>query len=50
MRPQDAARAQQALDRMAARGPDLQPLSLAQALAHPTWWLVLYRLLSTTKP
>ena len=41
---------QQLLDQLAARGPDLAPLTPEQALAHDGWWLVLYRLLGRSKP
>ena len=44
-------RVQQLLDQLAARGPDLAPLTVEQALAHHGWWLVLYRLLGgSSKP
>ena len=43
-------RVQQLLDQLAARGPDLTPLTPEQAIAHDGWWLVLYRLLGKAKP
>ena len=43
-------RVQRLLDQLAARGPDLVPLTPEQALAHDGWWLVLYRLLGRSKP
>lgn len=34
-----------ALEQLAARGPDLQPLTLEQAIEHPIWGLLLHQLL-----
>lgn len=49
-RRQRDERVQLALQKLAARGPDLAPLTPEQALAHHGWWLVLYRLLGRTNP
>lgn len=38
-------RVRQLLTRLAARGPDLAPMTPEQAMQHDGWWLVLYRLL-----
>ena len=43
-------RVQQLLEQLAARGPDLEPLTPEQAMQHDGWWLVLYRLLGRTNP